>query len=187
MRIAVDLDGVIWDIMYAFCKVYNRKYDKNITPKDVNEWYYFPTPIFEEVYPETLDRIDEYPFIDENINHYLFLLMTKHDVKILTMEQNTKENLKKKLKQADIREGYEYLELIKEDRFTGDKLDFDFDIFIDDCPLLVDRMENHLDKILLLFTQPWNTYCEVNDKSNVFRVNGWKDVMIKIEEIEKNV
>lgn len=185
MDIAVDLDGVIWDIMGVFLELYNKKFGTNIKIEEVDEWYYFPKENFETVYPETLKRIDEYPLLDENINHYLFLLMGKHEVKILTHERNTVDVMKKKLKDFNIREGFEYLELIKQDTYTGDKLSEVFDIYIDDCPLLAERMKDYPDRILLLYDQPWNRYYK--STTNVFRVMDWKDVMGKIEELENVV
>ena len=182
MNIAVDLDGVIWDIMGVFLELYNEKFETNIKVEEVDEWYYFPEEKFQAVYPDTLKRIDEYPFLDESINHYLFLLMGKNEVKILTHEGNTVDVMKKKLEALNIREGFEYLELIKQDTYNGDKLSEVFDIYIDDCPLLVDRMKEYPDRILLLYDQPWNQYCE--ESNNVFRVKGWKNIMEKIGEIE---
>lgn len=185
MKIAVDLDGVVWNIMGVFLELYNKKYNKNIKYEDVIQWYFFPQKRFKAVYPDTLKRIDEYPILDENINHYLFLLMGKHEVKILTHEDNSVEILKKKLKDIGIREGFEYLELIKQDTYNGDKLSEEFDIYIDDCPLLVDRMKDYPDRILLLYDQPWNWYCENQD--NVFRVMDWEEVMKMIELLENAI
>lgn len=181
MKIAVDIDGVIWDIMGVFLELYNEKYKENIKFNDVIEWYFFPQKNFNTIYLPTLKRIDEYPFLDENINHYLFLLMGKHDVKMLTKEQNPVEIIKKKLESGNIREGFEYLELIKLE-IADKKVNYKFDIYIDDCPLMVEDIKEHPDKILLLFDQPWNRHCE--ETENVFKVRDWKDVMGKIDGIE---
>lgn len=183
MKIAVDLDGVIWDIMISFVNIYNEEYDKSLHVYDVNKWAFFTDEEFNNVYPKTLEKIDEYPAIDDNICHYLFLLNGKHDVKILTHEANPVRVLKKKLESFGIREGFEYLELIKQDfKEHPKKTDIKFDVYIDDCPLMIDDIKNYPDRILLLFEQPWNRDCE--ETSNVIRVKGWKDVMKKIKELE---
>ena len=180
MDIAVDLDGVVWDIMIVFLEIYNEKFGTNIKIEEVDEWYYFPQENFQAVYPDTLKRIDEYPLLDEIVNHYLFLLMGKHEVKILTKEQNPVELLKEKLESFDIKQGFEYLELIKLE-MEDSKLNYKFDIYIDDCPLLVDEIKEYPDRILLLYQQPWNLDCE--ETENVFKVKDWYEVMEKIEEI----
>ncbi len=61
------------------------------------------------------------------------------------------------------------------------KLNYKFDIYIDDCPLLVDEIKEYPDRILLLYQQPWNLDCE--EAENVFKVKDWYEVMEKIEEI----
>jgi len=182
MKIAVDLDAVIWDIMGVFLELYNNMYRVDVKYEEVDEWFFFPKKRFDFIYPETVKRINDYTFLNKDINHYLFLLMGKHEVKILTHNGNTVENLKKKLEEANIREGFEYLELIKQNTYNGDKLSVEFDLYIDDCPLLVGRMKEYTDRILLLYDQPWNQHCE--EQNNVFRVVGWEGVMKKIEEIE---
>lgn len=181
MNIAVDLDGVVWDIMGVFLELYNEKFKKNIKICDVNEWCFFPQKNFEAVYPATLKRIDEYSFLDEIINHYLFLLMGKHEVKILTKEQNPIDVLKRKLESYDIREGFEYLEIIKLE-IKDSKLNYKFDVYIDDCPLMVDGIKEYPERFLLLYEQPWNLNCEESD--NVFKVKDWYEIVDKIEEIE---
>jgi len=181
MNIACDLDGVIWDIMGVFLELYNEKFKKNIKYSDIQTWYFFPQENFEAVYLDTLKRIDEYRFLDPIINHYLFLLMGKHEVKILTKEQNPIEVLKEKLESGNIREGFEYLELIKLE-IKDKKLNYKFDIYIDDCPLMIEDIKQYPDRILLLYDQPWNWDYEESD--NVFRVKDWYDIIDKIEEIE---
>lgn len=178
MDIAVDIDGVIWDIMEVFLELYNRIYRTDIQFNDVITWYHFPLERFNAIYPLTLKRIDEYRFLDANIKHYLFLLMGKHEVKMLTKEQNPVEIIKKKLESGNIREGFEYLELIKIE-IADKKVNYKFDIYIDDCPLMVEDMKQHPDRILLLYNQPWNWDCK--ETENVFRVKGWKEIMEIIE------
>jgi len=65
MNIAVDIDGVVWDIMGVFLEIYNERFKTNIKIEEVEEWYFFPQENFEVVYPDTLKRIDEYPILDE--------------------------------------------------------------------------------------------------------------------------
>ncbi|KKK90659.1 hypothetical protein LCGC14_2720800, partial [marine sediment metagenome] len=61
LKIAVDLHGVIWDIMGVFTDIYNRLYKENVKPEDVDQWNFFPEDRWEVVYPLVLPRIMEYP------------------------------------------------------------------------------------------------------------------------------
>jgi len=183
MDIAVDLDGVIWCITRIFIDIYNEDYNENEVFEETTKWFQFPQERFKAVYPKALKRIDDYPFLDNNINHYLFLLMGKHNVKILTQNQNTVEILKKKLETGDIKEGYEYLELMRLN-IPDDKLNYKFDVYIDDNPNMIEHMSNYPDRFLLLYEQPWNKERDINGYKNVIKVKDWKNVMKKIEELE---
>lgn len=183
MDIAVDLDGVVWDIMTIFLEIYNEDYNKDIKRYEINDWYFFPQEKFEHTYAKTVKRIMDFPVLDENIRHYLFLLNGIYDVKILTQEQNTIEVLEKKLRSLSIRKGFEYLELIRVDRKKGNKLDHKFDIYIDDNPNIIPEMVDYPDRILICYEQPWNTKYKGKEPENVIRVNNWEEVMRTIERI----
>jgi len=183
LKIAVDLDGVVWDIMGTFVEIYNEMYNENLKSTDVDKWNYFPEDRWNEVYPLTLPRILEYPILDFCIPSYLFFLNKVHDVSILTKEQNKVEVLKYKLETLSIDEGREYNELIRVD--TKDcKLDYGFDVFVDDNPTMIEKMRNYPKKLLLLYDRPVNRKDDVNFFSNIIRVVGWKEVFSHIRLIE---
>ena len=185
MDIAVDLDGVVWDIMTVFLEIYNEDYGKDIKRHEVDDWYFFPQKQFEHTYAKTIKRIMDFPVLDENIKHYLFLLNGIYNVKILTQEENTEDVLEKKLISIGIRKGFEYLELIRVDRISGDKLDYKFDIYIDDNPNMIPEMVDYPDRILICYQQPWNTKYKGKELENVIRVNNWKEVMETIARINR--
>lgn len=182
LKIAVDLDGVVWDIMDVFIDIYNRLYKEDVCIEDVDGWYYFPQERFEVVYPLTLPRIMEYPVINKFIYFYLFSLNKIYDVKILTAELNTIESLEEKLKSLSIIKGSQYNEIIKIDP-KDSKLDYNFDVYIDDRPCMAKEILKFPKRYLLLYDQPWNR--DVNDKNfnNVWRVYGWEEIMLAINRI----
>jgi len=182
LKIAVDLDGVVWDIMRVFVRIYNRIYSENVKYEDIDDWYFFPQERFEKVYPLTLPWIIEYPILDEYIPTYLYFLNKVHDVSIVTKEQNTVKMLEDKLITLDIYKGREYNELIKLP-VSGNKLDLPFNVYIDDYPGMAKKMGEFPGKVLLYYNQPWNRKNTYPEFGNVRRVNGWNDVLSFIRMI----
>jgi len=182
MKIAVDLDGVVWDIMRVFLKIYNRIYSENVKYEDIDDWYYFPQERFEHVYPLTLPWIMDYPVLDEFIYIYLFVLNKEHDVSILTAELNPIEILEEKLKSLGIFKGTQYKELIKIDP-KDTKLDYEFDVYIDDKPGLARKMHKFPKRYMLLYDQPWNQDFDDSKSENVWRIFRWDEIKLAIEII----
>ena len=94
IKIAIDLDGVIFNSHHILIDVYNKKYGKNITLEDANKWNYFPKKVFKKIYSETCKRIDEYELLDTFAPYYMFLFNSKYDVDILTHQGNSRRKLK---------------------------------------------------------------------------------------------
>ena len=182
LKIAVDLDGVVWSIMGVFTDIYNKLYKQNVKPEDIDGWNFFPEERFEVVYPLTLERIMEYPILDVYIPTYLYFLNKVHDVSILTKEQNPVKILEDKLTVLDIKKGREYNELIRLD-LSESKLDYPFNVYVDDYPGMAEKMCDFPKKVMILYDQPWNQIKYPNI-GNVLRVRGWKDVLSYIRTIE---
>ena len=183
LKIAVDLDGVVWDIMHVFVDIYNRLYKENVKYEDIDDWYYFPQERWEVVYPLTLPRIMEYPMLDPYIPTYLYLLNKVHDVSIITKEQNPIKLLEQKLITLDIYKGREYNEIIRLD-ISDKKLNYPFNVYIDDYPGMAKDMDKYPGKILLFYDQPWNRKKVYKNSGNVLRVYNWKDVLSYIRSID---
>jgi len=183
LKIAVDLDGVVWDIMGVFVDIYNRLYKEDNKVEDIDDWYYFPQERWEVVYPLTLPRIMEYPMLDPYIPTYLYLLNKVHDVSIITKEQNPIELLKQKLITLDIYEGREYNEIIRLE-IKDKKLDYPFDVYIDDYPGMAKDMDKYPGRTLLFYDQPWNKKNVYKHSGSVCRVHNWKDILSYIRLID---
>ncbi|KKL17488.1 hypothetical protein LCGC14_2485100, partial [marine sediment metagenome] len=76
----------------------------------------------------------------------------------------------------DIKKGREYNELIRLD-LSESKLDYPFNVYLDDYPGMVEKMNQHPGKLLLLYDQPWNKKERDTIYGNVLRVFGWKDAL----------
>ena len=182
LKIAVDLDGVVWDIMNVFVDIYNRLYKEDNKVEDIDDWYYFPQERWEVVYPLTLPRIMEYPMLDPYIPTYLYLLNKIHDVSIITKEQNPIKLLEQKLITLGIYKGREYNEIIRLD-ISDKKLNYPFNVYIDDYPGMAKDMHKYPERTLLFYDQPWNKK-NVYITGNVLRVYGWKDILSYIRLIQ---
>lgn len=185
MKIAVDLDGVVWDIMGVFVEIYNEMFNKDVKYEDIDDWWFFCEEEFKAVYPLTLPRIMEYPVLDKYVDVYIADLNMYHDVSILTAEVNTIEVLKEKLDSIHIFKGTHYKEIIRIDPKVS-KLDYEFDIYIDDKPGMAKDMHKFPERILLLYDQPWNQDFEDEKSDNVWRVYDWDEVVWAIDLIIMN-
>jgi 5'(3')-deoxyribonucleotidase len=181
MRIAVDIDGVLLDIMITYCEIFNRKNKTNYQKKDVKNWEFFKDwkiseqeafEIFHEIYEDST----LVPFIDANVPGIMKELNKIHEVYIVTARQpKYRAPILKKLNSHDVRRNVQYRELILLQPKPYDiKLRENFDFYIDDNPNLVDPIKKLKGRTLLLFDQPWNQ--SVNIERNVTRVFNWDDI-----------
>ena len=184
MKIAVDLDGCVWDIMGIFVEIYNKEFNDDVKYEDIDDWYFFSQERFDIVYPLTLPRIMDYPVLDNYVDVYIHGLNMNHDVSILTAELNTIEVLKEKLDSIHIHEGTHYNKLITIDPKKTKKLEYEFDIYIDDNPNMAKDMHKFPERYLLLYDQPWNQDFEDEKTENVWRVYDWDEVEFSIRVIK---
>ncbi len=89
MKIAIDIDGVLLDIIVEYCIIFNKRYGTNHQKKDVTKWDFFKDwnvdedtgfKIFYEIYADSM-RI---PFIDENAPEIMKKLNETYDVDIVS-------------------------------------------------------------------------------------------------------
>lgn len=190
MKIAVDIDGVLLDIMVEYCKIFNERYGTNYNKKDVTDWEFFRDwnidvkiafEIFTAIYEDSMNV----PFIDEDSIEIMQKLNKDQEVFIVTARNpQYKKPVVKKLSSHNIKKGIQYEGIILLHHEPYDiKLEQHFDVYIDDNPNLVESIKLFEERTLLLFDQPWNqkSKCE----KNVIRVYNWKDVYRKIRELEK--
>lgn len=181
-RIAIDLDGVLFNTHHILINVYNRRYHKNITIKDLDRWNYFPEKVFKKIYTETCKKINEYELLDSFAPYYMFLFNDKYHVDILTHQWNSVKKLEKCLNRLGIEKGLEYNKII---RANGKKVKYEYEILIDDNPEMCTDIRSYPKKYLLLYDSNSNKSCNCDEYKNVFRVHDFRDVAEKIEQLEK--
>lgn len=191
MKIAVDIDGVLLDLVITFCEIFNEKYNMHYTKEDVSNWEFFNDwniseeeafGIFYQIYENTM----VVPFIDEDASKFMKKLNLDHDVYILSARTSLyKAQIIKKLNLHNIKKGEHYNELILVHHKPYDqKQNYKFDIYIDDNPHLAETIKKTKERYLLLYNQPWNQnfIC----KNNIIRVYNWKEVYETIMSLSKN-
>ena len=181
MKIAIDIDGVLLDIIRTYCEIFNGRYGTSFQKKDVTNWNFFEDwnideetgfKIFFEIYEES----QNIPFIDDNAPKIMKRLNERYDLDIVSARvPEYRSSIVEKLESHDIKAGIQYTELILLHHRPYDiKLKQNYDLYVDDNPNLVAPIKMMKNRTLLLFDQPWNqnSVCE----ENVFRVHNWEEV-----------
>lgn len=191
MKIAVDVDGVLLDLMDRFCEVINREQRTRFSKDIITDWEFFH--IFNiseqkayEIFHLLYEKSEELPFIDINAPYYLKRIKERHSIDIVSARDGKfKKELQTKLSSHGIKKGSHYENLILVESKPYDiKLKLNYDLFIDDNPNLVEPISQNGDRYLLLYSQPWNQH--VTTDKNVIRVDTWKEIFDFIKKVEKD-
>ncbi|MFX0074121.1 MAG: hypothetical protein ACFE96_01655 [Candidatus Hermodarchaeota archaeon] len=188
MKIAVDIDGVLFDLIGVFLEIFNQRYHTDYKKSDIiqyefyNNWHVPKKEIY-EIFYEIYESKCSAPLIDKDTPRILLKLNKKHHVYILSARNSKFQDiLIKKLQDNSIIQGLSYRNLILVDERPYDsKLEYKYDIYIDDNPGLVQPIKKMNNTSLLLFNQPWNTQCVCTH--NIFRVYDWKEIDKIIKKI----
>jgi len=190
MKIAIDIDGVLLDIIISYCEIYNKRYSPKKPKKksDVTKWNFFDDWNIDEetgfnIFFEIYEDSGNIPFIGEGAPKIMKKLNERYDLDIVSARvPEYRVSITEKLISHDIKEGVQYTELILLHHKPYDiKLKQNYDVYVDDNPNLVEPIKKMEDRTLLLYDQPWNqdSVCE----NNVYRVYDWKGVEKKIFDL----
>ncbi len=171
MRIALDVDGVLADVIQTWL-IYNNRIRKSITKNEITEWNFWEK--FQ------INRFDFYrelstcwkswkkiPPTEEKLSTIINELSKFGTIDIVTArERSTDEFVKNWLKSQKII--YQnYVSVIDGPK----KALLDYDVFIDDSPLNAKKIVD-ADKKILLYSQPWNLNI---DNSSILRIDTLSD------------
>jgi len=183
MKIAIDIDGVLFDIIEKFIEIFNEKNKTEYTKKDVTKWEFFKDwniteeelfEIFYEIYENTMSV----PIIDDRAPEYMKKLNSSisNDVYIVSARAaQYRPQIIQKLNFHSIKKDVQYVDLILVHHKPYDlKSNENFDVYVDDNPHLAEAIKKMSNRYLLLYDQPWNQNFVCND--NVNRVFNWKQV-----------
>lgn len=189
IKIAVDLDGVVWDTIPPLLDLINKKYKTSYAKKDVTKWGFYKDwgikdKHFWKLFEKCAEKVKEFKLIDTLIPSILFFLHCDNQVDIVTSSVATTEALYEALRIKGITEEFHYDKLVHLEKVSN-KEELGYDIYIDDKPAMAEKIKE--DQFLLLFDQPWNRDIETEKLYNVTRVRTWREVFIYIKDIIKLV
>lgn len=154
--IAFDLDSVLADVMITWIREFNKKYNLNITKRDITVWDIHTILPITEIESHNLfsyvwkHKWEKIPPTTENIPDILSDLKVENRISIITRrEKDTIPYVYEWLK----RNGIEYDDLL----FIFDdfqKSMYPFQIIIDDNPS--NLIDVKFPKVAILYNQPWN-------------------------------
>lgn len=187
MRISQDVDGVIFDLIGEWINVYNEKYNKYVSKKDVITWdFYKDLGIDVKECFEIFDGIDQRDLnlIDEKIPDYLEEMNREFDVNLVTLKLDSKkEELLEALTNKGIYEGTHYNKLVIHPYDVPHvKGTLNYDVFVDDSAKLAKSFPIP-GKLMLLFTAPGNNL--ITNIAGVKRINTWKEILSSLYLIDE--
>jgi 5'(3')-deoxyribonucleotidase len=168
LRIIVDADEVIVDLIPAVIKDYNKKYKSDITLNDIVSWG-LPKDM-RKIY-EKKDYFLSLSPVEDAIESMYALKAQGHDLIIATSPSYSGNIASCKIQWVEKR----MPDFRKNLCITNRKDFFDADIMIDDC---LDHLKT-FSGIRFIMNKPWNQEFLVNS----IRVNNWNEILSNINKI----
>lgn len=172
-RISLDVDDTIANIMSPLLMLHNSINSSDYEASDVTDWSWrgvnLTTEQFYELYNKVWMNFTER--IDCIVDKKLLLRLAKHyEIDLVTSRGNVPklEETVKPLKKWLARHGISKFRLVISSEYSP-KDTLGYDIYIDDSPLLAERIANDKKKILLLIDSPYNKH--IKEASNIKRVS----------------
>ena len=181
MRISVDIDGVLLDLIGQVCRIYNQQHNTEYSKKNVSQWEFFrdwniSEDVIYEIFNLAYQNSISTSLVDEGAPYILKKLNKTYNVDLVTArDEQYKKELLARLSSFNIKRGAHYENLIHVKTKPYDvKLGLNYDLYIDDSPNLAQHLEIYENKTLLLYDQPWNQ--KTNEKFNIIRVKNWNQI-----------
>ncbi len=174
LRLGIDLDGVVADFNGGWTALHNAEFGGAISPDDVVTWDGLPEVSgfadmgeFWDWASPTADR----PSIFRHLATYdgaieaLTRLRRDHDVVVVTTKPHWA-----------VHDTYGWLSDVRfpttEVHITDHKETVDCDVYVDDSPLVLERLVRHRgDRLILRWVRPWNT-----ELAGTTPVTSWSEV-----------
>lgn len=182
MKIAVDVDGVLADVIVTWLDIYNTEHHNSVKKDEVNHWDFFGSLGIDRV---EFDRIFELawknwraiPPCETMLNQKVRDLSKIGEVSIVTARSRASiPSVKAWLSDKLIF----YSDMIVVD-YGPLKSTLDFDVFIDDSPLNAKNIAES-GKLVLLFDQPWNRDIK---GEGIVRISGFPEAIAAIDNLSK--
>ena len=181
ISIALDVDGVLADVMPVWLKLYNCKYGAQLTLRDVTRWnFWMPAGIsrstFYLIFSQAWRLWREIPPTEEKLEDKVRALMEKGRVDIVTgRSRDTVPQVKEWLLHYQI--SYNNFVTVPS---TRQKASLVYTVFIDDAPsvaISVAKKGGHV----ALYDQPWNR--DVHEGEAIVRVKNLTEAFYLIDRL----
>ncbi len=168
MKIALDVDGVLADIILVWINEYNKKHDKSIEKETIKNWDFWKELgvnqlEFYHQLSNCWSQWKDVPPMEQGMSNAVDKLHSIGNVDIVTArDKESTKHVINWLEHNHIK--YNEYVAVPDGR---EKANLDYDVFIDDSPHNVVSMASK-GRNVLLYDQPWNKY--VND-SKIIRIS----------------
>lgn len=175
MRIAVDVDGVLADIMSVWLDYYNRRHGSSLSKEQIERWDFWKSIGYtaERFYEELAICWREWhrvPVMENGIAESMALLRKLGKVDIVSAQ----------MAREHVRRWLEHNRILYDDYVSVargvDKADLEYDVFIDDSPANAESIAS-MGRLVLLYDQPWNRSIR-DDGRYIVRVKSMEGVRI---------
>ena len=156
LRIALDVDGVLADTMKLWVSLWNKASNQKLSYEDLSEWDFWrglgiSSGEFMRLMNEAWRLWWRIPPTEPNLSEKVSRLRSLGRLDILTARPRETEKYTLRWLEAH-KIPYDDYVWIESSRL---KANLDYDVFIDDSPLIVDGCIMRR-KLLLLYDRPWN-------------------------------
>jgi uncharacterized protein len=173
MKIALDVDGVLADVIVSWIN-FSNSIRPHISKNQVTDWEFWkkfdinPFDFYSEL-SSCWKNWQSVPTTQENLSNITKNLSTIGQVDIVTArERSTDSFVQNWLNHHNI-SYHNYVSVIDGPM----KADLDYDVFIDDSPLNAIKFLEHNKKVIL-YSQPWNQHISNN---GLFRISNLSEAI----------
>ncbi len=177
MKIALDVDGVLADVIVSWLS-YSNSIRPKISKHEITDWEFWkkfeinPFDFYAEL-SSCWKNWNMIPPTENNLASTTRSLSNLGQVDIVTArEKSTDFFVKSWLTHHDIMYD-DYVSVIDGPM----KADLDYDVFIDDSPLNAEKFLKNNKKVIL-YSQPWNKHIS---KNNIYRISNLSQAVDKIK------
>ncbi len=183
LKIAVDLDGVLAETMFAWCKRANEELGTHLTTEDLDTWASWSKigikkDDFYRLLDEVWDTWEDIPPTESRIAEKVAKVEELGDLDIVTgRSKRTVEAARKWL--DHYRVGYRRFVRVLGWR---DKVFLNYDVYIDDAPELMPLISRGGRAWGILYDRPWNR--DVTDMPRVLKAKSWDQMPVLLGRIQ---
>ena len=179
MKILIDIDDVVWNLLDHWIEVLNRTYDLTVSVDDINQWDikpFFPTLTEKQIYePLNYESFWQGVKVKEDAVEYIEQLNKYHDIYFVTATHPRNIGIKYNLLTK-------YFPFINYNQFIvcQDKTMVKGDVLIDD------KIDNLKDRRFGILYSTFHTK-EVDltqYSEHIIRFNTWKQIYLFIETLK---